>query len=245
MAKPTAEQKRARALARARREALEWEERDRRSREQAELWKREGTYLTYEEYQAGEPCRGCGEPLLDRAGPGRTNMVDAESIALKEQDEERYRQRHGACRSHRWTVEGSMTLHCGHCCPPPPMSPGQIERVRQIFAPSGGRKPDLRELDDWDQTLTCGHVVKVRVHRSNHRPSLAVADCGECGERRGIVESVRIGPSNDPEGHIKRERLNADLRAAQAKLERQRKAAEKTEQLIEQLSAQLGDGPSE
>ena len=245
MAKLTEEQRQARALARARREALKWEERDRRSREQTELWKREGMYLTYEEFQAGEPCRGCGEPLLDRAEHQHTNMADLELIALKEQDEERYRQRHGTCRSHRWRVEGSITLHCGHCCPPSPMSPGQIEFIRQIFAPSGGRKTDFRELDDWDQALTCGHVVKVRVHRSNHRPSLAVADCGECGERRGIVGSIRIGPSDDPKSHVKRERLDADLRAAQAKLERQRKTMEKTEQLIERLSAQLRDKPSE
>jgi DNA repair exonuclease SbcCD ATPase subunit len=68
MARMTGEQREQRALSQARRVAEAAEEADRRWEERRQQWLREGAYLSWAEMEAGEPCRGCGQPLLDGAG---------------------------------------------------------------------------------------------------------------------------------------------------------------------------------
>ncbi|MGW5116484.1 hypothetical protein ACWEQ8_13805 [Streptomyces noursei] len=230
----TEEQRQQRARARARREALRAEEDDRRREEKREEWERDGTYLSREEFEAGHPCRGCGEPILDGRGdrPPLLRMTPEER-AKHDAEEARYKERHGECRAIRWTVGGSRTQHCGHCCPSPPMSEKQWEAIAEILF---SHKTDKRELDDWDLTLTCDHTVRKTQHRDHQHYSTSVVQCPTCGQRRGVVEAVRIGPTEDPEGKVQRERLAAELRKAQAKLERQRKATAKTEQQVTDLA---------
>lgn len=238
MGKLTEEQRQQRARARARREALQAEKDDQLWEEKREQWKREGTYLSRAEFEAGHPCRGCGEPILDRLGdhPPLQRMT-SEERAEHDAEEARYKERHGECRAGGWTVSGSRTKHCNHCCPSPPMSEKQVKAISEILF---SRKTDKRDLDDWDLTLTCDHTVRRTQHRDHQHYSMSVASCPSCGKRRGVVEAVHVGPTEDPEGEVQRERLAAELQAAEAKRERQRKAMAKTEQRIAMIAEKLG-----
>lgn len=73
--------------------------------------------LTFEAYQAVAPCPGCGRPYHD-AEPwdfrGTINM-SPEERARYDAEEERYAATHGTCGSHRHSVSGSLTMHCGRC----------------------------------------------------------------------------------------------------------------------------------
>jgi hypothetical protein len=98
----TEAQRQQRARARARSEALQAEEDDQRTEEKREQWEREGTYLSREEFKAGHPCRGCGEPILDGLGdqPPLLRMTPEER-AEHDAAEARYKERHGECRAGR------------------------------------------------------------------------------------------------------------------------------------------------
>lgn len=247
MAKLTEEQKRQRAAKRALRSALEAEADDRRRRERDEQWEREGTRLSWAEYVAGEPCRGCGLPMTDELGswPPLLQLSEAEKLEYEEANQ-KFRERHTDCRDARWTVGGSRVTHCCFCCPPPPMGPKQVEKLARLFASWPSREERKKDLDRWDLTLRCDHVVPYIQHRENTRVSARVVDCPECGERRGVVSSERVGPAYRDDGTIReraaadRERLARELAAAEAKLTRQQKNAAATQQRIAELQEELG-----
>jgi hypothetical protein len=247
MAKLTEEQRRQRAAKRAQRAALDAEAEDQRRRERDDLWKREGTRLTWAEYVAGEPCRGCGSPMKDGLGswPPLMKMSEQEKREYEEADR-RFRERHADCRSGRWTIEGSRLTHCCFCCPPPPLSPKQVESIARIFA-SVSRQERKKDLDTWDLTLRCGHVVPYIQHRDNAYVSAHVVDCQDCGERRGVVSSERVGPAYRDDGTIRehasadRERLAQEVAAAEAKLARQQKNAAATQRRITELQERLSN----
>lgn len=243
MAKLTEEQRQARAAARTRRTALEAEERDHRNQARYEQWDREGTRLTWKEYEAGVACRGCGLPMRDGRGTWRgkgTMYLTPEERAEYDGEEVRYRERHADCHSPRWGYSDSATQHCGYCCPPPPLSPSQIEKLAKLFESFG--ETDPRQLDEWELTLTCDHSTRRTQHRSNGQwNNCGVVPCPECGTTRGIIESRLLGPAVGPEERpiVQQERLQAELRDAEAKLDRQRRAAEKAQRRVEDLKAQL------
>ncbi|NUK01631.1 hypothetical protein HRW23_12215 [Streptomyces lunaelactis] len=115
------------------------------------------------------------------------------------------------------------------------------EQAKAIAKILFSHKTDKRDLDDWDLTLTCNHTVRRAQHR-DHQHSTSVVQCPTCGRRRGVVEAVHIGPTEDPEGAVRRQRLAAELWAAEAKLERQRKATAKTEQQVAEIAGTKGSG---
>lgn len=236
MPKMTEEQRQQRALARARREALAAEEDDRRLEKRRQQWIEQGTYLTVAEI-AGEPCRGCGEPLLDGLGdwPAPLHMTPAQRRNCDDADAS-FRERHSGCRAHRWSMSANRTAHCGYCCPPPPLSTLQIERIRQILS---SVKTEKKDLIDWDLILTCEHIVRHSQHRDHDRHSFHVAECPTCGVRRGVVATQRIGPAAGPDARAQKEHLSTQLQSAQTKLERQRKAMAATERHIEELTRQF------
>ena len=122
--------------------------------------KRRERALPRAEFEAGVPCRGCGEPWLDGLGgwPPLLKMTP-EQRADHDREEERYRTRHGKCRAHRETVEGNRTWHCGYCCCPPPLpSAAQEERLRQLVG--SWSAPNRANLMVWELTHTCGHAVR-------------------------------------------------------------------------------------
>jgi hypothetical protein len=184
-----------RALKRARARAEQAERDARRMRDQRRRWEEEGTRLTRAEFEAGVPCRGCGEAWLDGLGswPPLLKMTP-EQRADHDREEERYLARHGECRAHRESVEGSRTWHCGYCCPSPPLSVEQVEGLRQLM--SSWPEPNQASLVVWELTHTCGHTARRRQHQDHKEWNLYSAyECQECGgEIRGVISAVRIGP---------------------------------------------------
>jgi hypothetical protein len=246
MAKLTEEQRQARAAKRAMREALAAEARDRRLRERDERWKREGVQLTWQEFEDGLPCRGCGDPMYDGLGDWWPLLKLSEAERAEyETAQERFSKKHSDCKDMRWSVSGSRVMHCSFCCPPPPLSPKQIERLAEFFTnrPSSNRK----DLDAWGLTLTCGHVVEYIQHRDHSYVSTSVVDCPECHDRRGVVRSDRRGPARQPEqlgrerSATERARLAERLRATEAQLARQQRGTDATRVRVEELRRQLGD----
>jgi hypothetical protein len=185
----------ARALKRARARAEQAERGARRMRDQRRRWEEEGMYLTRAEFEAGVPCRGCGEPWLDGLGswPPLLKMTP-EQRADHDREEERYLARHGDCRAHRETVAGNRTWHCGYCCPSPPLSAEQVERLRQLVG--SWLTPNPASLMVWELTHTCGHTARRTQHQDHREWNLySTYECQECGgEIRGVISAVRIGP---------------------------------------------------
>ncbi|MFF7812929.1 hypothetical protein ACFZCF_13610 [Streptomyces sp. NPDC007945] len=250
MAKLTEEERQRRAAARARKKALEAEEQDRRDTARRELWAREGTRLTWAEFEAGEPCRGCGKPMYDRLGSWYPLMALSETERQEyEAAEARFKEEHPDCRSSRWSISGSHVSHCSACCPPPPLGPQMIRKLNDFFARLPPEEERKKDLDAWQLTLTCDHVARHVQHREHSYVSARAVDCPECGERRGVVESVRMGPAHvDESGGAdrtaeERERLSAELAAAQEKLRREERKAEVTRRRIEDMQKQLGAQP--
>ncbi|MFE0135788.1 hypothetical protein ACFWY6_30080 [Streptomyces sp. NPDC059037] len=244
MAKLTEEQIRQRAQ----RAALDAEAEDRRRREQQERWKREGRRLSYAEYVAGEPCRDCGEPMPDDRGdwPPLMKMSDAEKQE-RDEAERRSRERHADCRDGRWTINGSRVTHCGSCCPPPPMSPKQIEGVARIPASGPSREERKKDLGTWSLALRCEHVVPYIQHREHSYVSTSDVDCPAYGERREVVSSERVGPTNTDSGTLRaravadRACLTGELAAAEAKLARQQKNTAATQRHIAEIQEALSE----
>jgi primosomal protein N'' len=116
------------------------------------------------------------------------------------------------------------------------LSDRQIERISQILAAARIR---TEYLDDWDLTLTCDHVVRRAQHNDHDLYSPRVVDCTDCGTRRGVVSAQRLGSASDQNGPVERQRLNAELSAVRAKLDRQRKAITATEERIAELTQVL------
>ena len=92
--------------------------------------------LTREEFLARKPCPGCGRPLLDEErweSKGTMYFTDDER-ARYEAEEARYKKLHGDCHEVRWSIEGSLTMHCAKCCPPTPLSPRQKEEIGRLLS---------------------------------------------------------------------------------------------------------------
>lgn len=214
MAKLTEEEKARRAATRRRNEALRAEERAIRDEKKRLEWEENGTSLSLEELRAGVPCRSCGMPVIDGLGswPPLLKMDDQQRQEYEAADAD-YRKRHAGCESHRWSMQGSRTTHCGFCCPSPPMSEGQLEKIAALFSRIGPTDPI--DLDTWRLTLTCGHVLEKTQHRSHASWTRSVDKCPDCQQTRGIVESEKLSPTLT--------RRNADHRRASGDLEQARK----------------------
>ena len=89
------------------------------------------------------------------------------------------------------------------------MGPQQMEKLAKLFASWPSREERKKDLDTWDLTLRCDHVVPHIQHREHSYVSASVVDCPECGERRGVVSSERVGPAYRDDGTM-RERAAAD-----------------------------------
>ncbi|MEZ0064313.1 hypothetical protein ABIA32_000291 [Streptacidiphilus sp. MAP12-20] len=250
MAKLTEEQRLQRAAKRALRAALDAEAEDQRKRERRDLWQREGMCLSWEEYVAGEPCRGCGEPVSDGLGNWWPTLKLSEPERLEYEEAQRaFRERHSECNSAQWGIDGSRVAHCCFCCPPPPIGPRQLERLSALAASWPSAEERKKDLDTWDMTLRCNHVVPFIQHREHTYVSTRVLDCPECGERRGVLSSERIGPAYNEDGlereraAAEHERLKSELALAEAKLTRQQKSAGAAQSRIDELRRQLSGGP--
>lgn len=155
--------------------------------------------LSWAAYAAGEPCPGCGRPYKDTErweGRGTMHFSEAERVRY-DAEEALYTRAHGQCHAHRHSVSGSLTMHCGRCCPWPPLSPTQVERLSNILR---HRTPD-HELMRWRLRLFCGHVVERTAHHSHKTVQAALSnqDCPECGlDPATIIDAEPLGLLGEP-----------------------------------------------
>jgi hypothetical protein len=70
--------------------------------------------------------------LWSGSGKGLIHLTEEER-AQYDSEEQHFEGRHADCHAHRWTVEGSLTTHCGKCCPPPPISLEQTARIATLL----------------------------------------------------------------------------------------------------------------
>jgi hypothetical protein len=155
--------------------------------------------LTFEQYRAGATCPGCGLPYVDSEPfdfKGTINLSDDER-ARYDAEQSRFKSAHASCRSHSHSISGSLTKHCGKCCPPPPMSPSQLERIRTLLTPTAPH-----ELMVWRLRLYCGHTVERTAHRSHltvHAAFSGSVRCTECGcEPATVIDARAIGLAAEP-----------------------------------------------
>lgn len=245
MSEPAEKQRQQQPQARSCSVALQAEEEDRLWKEKRDRWRREGMYLSSEELAAGQPCRSCGRPFIDDLGPlPPLAEMAPEDRSAYEAENAQYWKLHADCRGIHWTVRGSRTQHCSNCCPPPPRGDEQAKAIAKILF----SKLDVRDLDDWDVTLTCNHVVRGTKHRQQQRYSATVENCPACETRRGVVSAVHIGPAADPDRDVRlkraaekerRQRLAVELRTAEVKRDKHRKAMGEMEQRVAEINEEL------
>jgi hypothetical protein len=208
------------------------EEAARQTRKRRE-WLANGTYLSRGELEARVPCRGCGQSIIDGLGKWPPLMkLDDEQKRDYETADAAFKSRHLECHASRWSMAGSRTTHCSFCCPPPPLSEGQIQQINAILTSS--HPPDPADLDAWTLTLTCDHVVEKSQHRSNRTWSRSVEECPTCDYTRGVVTAERVldGRVQQVAEHHKaqeeeltharqeRDRLHSEAEAARRKVSR-------------------------
>jgi hypothetical protein len=123
---------------------------------------------------------------------GTMNFSDAERVRY-DAEEARFKAAHGSCGSIRHSVAGSLTKHCGKCCPAPPMSPSQVERIATLMRPP----TPPQELTIWRLRLYSGHTVERHAHY-NHKTVQAAfcgaVRCAECGcDPATVIDARAIG----------------------------------------------------
>lgn len=229
----TEEQKTVRAAKRRLNDALEAEARAHRQEAQRRRWVDEGMYMTREEAEAGELCRGCGLPVIDGPGnwPGTSSVSDDERIEY-DAAEARFKERHPDCESHRWSMAGSRTAHCGSCCPPLPIPEGQLEVLRRFLESLPPRRED--DLVVWARTLTCGHIVEVSVHYSHSGPSLSIERCPHCDLTRGVVASEKVITEASRAAEARRQHAE-DIARAEREVAKAEKAARAAKRKLDAL----------
>lgn len=214
------EQKRSRAEARRLTAAVKEEAQAHRREAKQREWREKGMYLTREQALSGEPCRGCGLPVIDNLGswPALMNLSEQER---RDHDaaEAKFHQLHPDCDAVRWSMQGSRAMHCCLCCPPLPLSQSQVESISRIF---NRHVVHEEELDVWTLALTCGHRVERTVHNTNQYWSGSTTHCPECGMTRGVLNSERIIEAKDRLAEVRRKR---DAEVAKAKKEVRRAEA--------------------
>jgi hypothetical protein len=111
-------------------------------------WSAEGLYQPYDAFAAGEPCRACHRVLRDVEG-----MAEEPPILDAVSDNDAFRSAHAACGFGFWRIQDCSTDHCHRCCPPPPLSPRQIDVLRELLSPASSG-PQF----GWYVELTCEHA---------------------------------------------------------------------------------------
>lgn len=136
-----------------------------------------------EAYASGEPCRACRRALLGESALG----ADEESLALIDADNAKFRIEHEACRMGVWHLENHRVEHCHVCCPFPPLSLTQYDKLWQLLRSHSGH---VDRSATWRVELTCRHVETL--DSSSARYVVSTLRCAECAATRGVVKAVRI-----------------------------------------------------
>lgn len=215
-------------------EALEAESRAQRSEARNREWAEKEMYLSREELIAGKPCHGCGLPVVDDHGNWSPSLYRSDKEQIEyDVAEARYREMHTECGSHPWSMSGSRTMHCGYCCPPPPISESQRATLARLFQNSASRAEDL---DIWEYTLTCGHTVQKSSLYTNPVPAFTTTRCEPCGMTRGVVSSEKISDADSRERSARREH-DEQIAKAEQEVEKTEKALRAARRKLKQLKA--------
>ncbi len=196
--------------------------------------------LTWEQYQAGEPCPGCGLPYRDEEpfeNKG-TMYFTPEQRARYDAEDARWRAAHCNCHSARMGISGSLTQHCFKCCPNPPMSPERAAETGRVLRDllSATRYPH-RQMR-WRLRLYCGHVSERTAHLENTSAERVFhgVQCPECGLDGIVIDAEPLGLAGEPPTYgappkpPSRQALRAKLRAAEAEVRRLRGELAETEE---------------
>jgi hypothetical protein len=151
-------------------------------------WSAEGLYQPYDAFAAGEPCRACHRVLRDVEG-----MAEEPPILDAVSDNDAFRSAHAACGFGFWRIQDCSTDHCHRCCPPPPLSPRQIDVLRELLSPASSG-PQF----GWYVELTCEHAEFVTTGRADEPPR--TARCTECDttRRRRLARCCRPRRNSQP-----------------------------------------------
>lgn len=229
------EQKQSRAEARRLTAALKEEAQAHRREAKQRDWREKDMYLTRDQAAAGEPCRGCGLPVIDNLGgwPPLMKLTDQEQ---QEYDaaQAQFRELHPECHESRWSTEGSRASHCFLCCPPIPISDAQRETIRRLMGSFSPRREE--ELDIWTRTLTCGHKVEQSVHHANSGPSFSTQWCPECEITRGVVSSETTVEASSRRAEVEKQR-DSEVRLAERAVAKAEKAAAEARRALKELRA--------
>jgi hypothetical protein len=196
--------------------------------------------LSWEEYAAGEQCPGCGRPYRDKErweSKGTMHFTDEERVRY-EAEEALFKQSHVECHAIRHSVSGSLTTHCGKCCPSPPFSPKQKEALGRLL----GFPTPPHDRMRWRLRLYCGHVIEKTAHHTHktlHAAFTGSTSCTECGldpavvidgeaigllaERPGATKAAAPAPQSTRSGKPTKAALGARVRELEEELERLRK----------------------
>jgi hypothetical protein len=120
--------------------------------------------LSWTELVAGVPCQGCGRLYRGDATEQRPGEPWADYRARLAPVEAEFRSRHPGHGS--TFTYGGGPLHCGRCCPRPPLSPHQIESIRRIMEPTkapASTQPvhSVRHCGTCHEVLEDGHVCRL------------------------------------------------------------------------------------
>ncbi|PCC49278.1 transposase [Brevibacterium aurantiacum] len=158
---------------RSRKSALFDESMERRFTEAHRVMDEQIRYLTYDEYASGKPCPACERPLLDEPQPGGLLRTQTDVDA----DNADFRSTHKDCFGF-WRIQECSTEHCHLCCPFPPISASDREKLREILL-SEGPAP----IATWHLKMTCDHIEMLTT-RGN---APTTTNCSKCGDIRGVI----------------------------------------------------------
>lgn len=202
--------------------------------------------LTYEQHRDGLPCPGCHRPYVDLEpfeNKGTLHFSDAER-ARYDAEEAHFTAAHGTCGSIRHGVSGSLTKHCGKCCPRPPLSLVQRDRLVTLMS----IPTPAHELMIWRLRLYCGHTVERQAHSSHKTVQAAFTGsvkCPQCAtDPATSVDARAIGLAGQPHRPTSAPAVRKPTRAA---LERRVKELEAEVDRLRAASAgddgtEVGDG---
>jgi hypothetical protein len=74
---------------------------------------------------------------------------------------------HPDCDAGRWSVQGSLTLHCIECCPSPPLSPSQIEEISRLLSRARRTQKSSRPRPEREFSRRMVHVNDADWKRAN------------------------------------------------------------------------------
>lgn len=118
--------------------------------------------LSWEELVGGVPCQGCGMAVTGDETDQRDGEPWPAYRERRQPIEIEFKSRHPD-HGTRWTAGGGP-LHCSRCCPPPPLSLQQIERITQILSQptaTSAQEVPVRHCGTCHRAMVGNHVCQL------------------------------------------------------------------------------------